>query len=619
MIDTATYDDDVTKRAHELMTAMLARGQGKSLWDGHIRMALEQPTPEQIYDTVLNSLNVVADGGSPTTPIFGGVKSDQAEDPSVRLYGGPFHIIPAMLYLCRWEDRMPDNAVAHIKRFMTEGIHERGNTENHWLMYYAGNFLAAERWPDLDCSWNGLPAQAIHAEAKRWILGMIERTASQGHHEYDSTGYHIEHIVPYVGLADHARDPDVRHQARQMADLLIADMAMEYFKGAWAGGHCREGYRVNTWTRTGPVLGLAYIYFGDMVLNPEEHCQGYVSPVLPATYRPPAILAEIALDRTKAHVVKKTRGPRTIYRHVNRESEPVRKYTYMSQNFALGSSQLGLPGAPAGPIDLVAWDLTWDGPNHDAKIVCNHPFRHPGRFSAFLSNLPQSIGRGVGTDKPYLQYPDRLFGASPYEQMMQHDGTIIMLYQIPVGDDSPYVNLYLPCSIDWKEREGWLLGHVGNFYVAIYPLSTYSWEIIRESDASTLVVSRNSLIDGWLLRLDSNRTGLILEAVEATDVDSFEAYCDSRVNAAPDLNHWPDGGSVGVTSRAGKHLEMVYDGPHRVDAEVVDYEKYPLYETPCVNAQLNTGKITFHRGDKHHKLDFNIEPDKPLIPMRVIG
>ena len=44
MIDTATYDDDVTKRAHELMTAMLARGQGKSLWDGHIRMTLEQPS-----------------------------------------------------------------------------------------------------------------------------------------------------------------------------------------------------------------------------------------------------------------------------------------------------------------------------------------------------------------------------------------------------------------------------------------------------------------------------------------------------------------------------------------------------------------------------------------------
>ena len=74
-------------------------------------------------------------------------------------------------------------------------------------------------------------------EASRWIGGMIERTAVNGHHEYDSTGYHTEHVSPYIALADHAADPHLRHQAKQVLSLLVADMALEYFHGAWAGGH----------------------------------------------------------------------------------------------------------------------------------------------------------------------------------------------------------------------------------------------------------------------------------------------------------------------------------------------------------------------------------------------
>ena len=76
------------------------------------------------------------------------------------------------------------------------------------------NLLAAERWADEPTFWNGLPPAAMHAEASRWILGMIDRTATIGHYAYDSTGYHNEHYIPYLALAEYARDPHVRRQAR---------------------------------------------------------------------------------------------------------------------------------------------------------------------------------------------------------------------------------------------------------------------------------------------------------------------------------------------------------------------------------------------------------------------
>jgi hypothetical protein len=592
----ATYDEQVTARARKALEVTLARG-ANSMWGAHAIMALA-PDDEKIVEIVRKGLEV------------------DAVRPGENLKGGPFHILPTALLLRRWEDQLPAEAMSIIKEFMLHGIHERGNTENHWLMYYTGELLGAELWEDEPIWWNGLSPRAMQEEAKRWILGMIERTALHGHHEFDSPGYHMEHMAPLIGLVCHTRDESFRHQVNQMLSLLVADMALEFFHGSWAGGHSREGYRQNTWSRVGPIQPLQYIYFGGLEFDPLLHCQGFAVPALASSYRPPALFADIAWGRDTAHVVKKTKAPRTIFRHVDRPAQPVRKYTYMSLSFALGTTQVGLPGAPAGPIDLVSWDLTWKGPKHQAKITCNHPYSHPGRFSAFLSDYPQSIGRSVGTGKPYLQYPDRLFGASPHERLMQHEGTAIALYRIPPEDETPFINIFLPKGIAWNERDGWLLGDAGDFYIALRPIGPYHWNSITEANASSIMVSEGDLIDGWLLRVEGNDIGLILEAAEA---DNFATFCQQRLAADLDLSGWPRDRRVSVSTINGEKLEMTYDGEHKIDDQPIDYASYPLYEAPGVEAPLNTGKMKFQHGEEKLDLDFGIDPQKPLLPMRVIG
>ncbi|MDA0748262.1 MAG: hypothetical protein O2954_17205, partial [bacterium] len=440
MLTDAAYEAELKERGRAFLESV--GREAKSLWGTHGLMGLGVD-PKRVDEIVRGRFGTVSDG------------------PFGRVAAGTFDIFYMMFLVSRWEDRLCETTVAHIRQVMTEGVLERGNTENHWLMYYVGNLLAAERWPEVEVWWNGLPREAMHAEATRWILGTIDRTAREGHHEYDSTQYHGWHLLPMIALADHAEDPHMKKQATQMATLLVADMALEYFQGAWAGGHSREISRRNTWTLEGTSSALGYYYFGGVALDPVHAREDAMCPAMNAQYRPPAMFAEMARDRSRADVVKKTKAPRTIYRHVDRESEPVRKYTYMSRSFALGSTQAGLPGPPAGPIDLVTWDLTWSGPKHRAKLVCNHPYLDPGRFSAFLSEVPQVIGRSVPAAKPFLQSPDRLFGGSPYEQMVQHEGAILILYRVPKDDAAPYVNLYLPKGIGWVEKEGWILGDAG--------------------------------------------------------------------------------------------------------------------------------------------------------------
>lgn len=579
--DAAAYQQELTTRGQQLLTY---RAQTAScLWDAHALLGTGA-APETVDEHIHRCLP-------------GGM--------------GPFGTLGAMMLVSRWGDDLSASAMALLKEVLTVHDHHRGNTENHWLNHYATTLVATERWPDVEVWWNGLPREAVHAEATRWLLGTIDRTARVGHYEYDSPQYHECHVLNMVLLADHAQDDHLRDLARQMATLYIADMALEYFHGAWAGGHSREGYRQNTWTLSGMAAALGFYYFGDVDYDPEAHGTEMASSAVTAGFQPSPLLAAMARDRGQARVIKKTKAPRAIYRHASREAAPVRKYTYLSPSFALGSTQVGLAGPMAGPIDLVSWDLTWDGPKHRAKIVCNHPYLSPGRFSAFLSETPQAIGRLVGESaKPYLQNPDRLFGASPFEQMAQHESAILVAYRIPADDRAPYVHLYLPREMVWVEQDGWLLGDGGGFYVGIRPFTPYHWmEIVEES-----------LVDGWLLRMEGTDLGLALEAEEAAAAGSFDSFC-AQMAGEPrlDLSRWQEAGEVAFTTRRGPRLELTYDGAHRVDRQEIDYDAWPLYEAPGVEGAVGTGRVVFRRDGDELALDFGVDPDKPLLPMRVIG
>jgi len=521
--------------------------------------------------------------------------------------------LAAIELICRWGEELPEWTKARFKELLPEamvsGIRHRGNTENHWIMYYTETLLATEQFPQFDPWWSGLSVAAAHAEAKRWLLGIIDRTVRLGHHEYDSVHYHHRHVMPYVTLADNSRDPEVRAQAARMATMNIGDMALEYFHGSWVGGHSRGGYRQNTWTITGCITGLQFYYFGDVPFDPTAHNHESVCPAVTARFKPPALLAELARDRGRPMVVKKTKAPRAIYRHVEREAEPVRKYTYLSPSFALGSTQLGLPGPPAGPIDLVSWDLSWIGVKRESAIVSNHPYVSPGRFSAFLSEHPQAVGRFVGLGKPFLQNPDRLSGASPYEQMMQHESAIVVLYRIPPEDPLPHVNLFLPRGMVWVEQGGWILGEGFGFYVGMRPIGRYRWMETLDED----------LVDGWLIRIDGREVGLALEAVEAREMGPFEAFCERMTEPRLDLSGWPDAGTARFATLRGPRMEMVYDGPHRVDGKEIDYGSWPMFEAPGAQASLGTGRVVFSHGGEQLELDFGVDPEKPLLPLRVIG
>ena len=113
--------------------------------------------------------------------------------------------------------------------------------------------------------------------------------------------------------------------------------------------------------------------------------------------------------------------------------------------------------------------------------------------------------------------------------------------------------------------------------------------------------------------------GLALEAIEAADTDGFQHFCQEMAAPHLDLSGWSLEGQVTFQTLRGRRLEMTYDGAHRVDGQEIDYSTWPLYEAPGVTAPLGSGRVAFRRGSASLELDFGVDPEKTMLPIRVIG
>ncbi|MDA0336874.1 MAG: hypothetical protein O2782_17050, partial [bacterium] len=152
-----SYTDELAARRRAIVADMAPKVA--STFGAHALFAADPDAPE----TARRVEEIV-------TTTFGA----QSDSPFAVAQMGCFDPFGAMFLYCRWRERMNQATRDHIQHVMTHNVHGRGNTENHWLMHYTAQLLAAERFTDADTWWNGQPREVFHAEATRWILGTID-------------------------------------------------------------------------------------------------------------------------------------------------------------------------------------------------------------------------------------------------------------------------------------------------------------------------------------------------------------------------------------------------------------------------------------------------------------
>jgi hypothetical protein len=461
----------------------------------------------------------------------------------------------------------------------------RGDTENHWVMYYATLYLAAEEWPnEPGTAWyTGKPSADNRAEAEEWLYRWMEITTTIGQGEFDSPHYMSFFLTPMIMVYEFARDRTMKQKAGMMVDYLLADFAAEYLVGNYCGAHSRDMPNDVTDPQRAAMRSWGWLYFGDTDFMP----RGETLIAALSSYRMPEVIYHIATERDTPYVHRERKRVRNVIRFGDELNPPVYKYTYMTKNYALGSMQGGI----LQPVQQHTWDLTFVSDTTHNTLFTIHPYYSYYELGMFFPEPLQIVYDGVQRVRPVYADPEKWNGPSPYVRTMQHENAIIVIFDIEQGVNHQHINGFFPKTL--KERtvheSGWIFCRGGNTYIAYHPLKPYVW---KERQTH------------WLLQSTDLRNGLVMEVASVEEYDSFDSFQKAILANRLDTSSFDANAEITYTTSAGDTLRFRYDGDRVLNGESIDLTDFPLYGSRFLQADVGSQYLRMTAGGIERELDF---------------
>lgn len=503
--------------------------------------------------------------------------------------GDVFWMLSSMTMYLHGKDVMSSKVSEAVRRAWKTYWPYRGDTENHWMMYYASLFLAAEQWPDLPGSdwFNGLSSEQNYKDAKEYLNLNLILKAREGFVEFDSPTYMPFFLGAMILLSDFSQDRETKIRAEMMCDLLLADFAVNNLNGQYAGGHSRSTERVALYPMEANTAGIASLYFDSPQVS---RTQMEVICSL-SKYRLPAIIYYLATDRNRSYESRKANMTRDILRLKDMTDcnclprNPIIKYTYMTSKYALSS----LKGC-IHPIQQHTWGLNIAVGSMAYSAFSLHPTWSEIELGMYFPEETKPLLEEVSLSKKYYTNPQKKIGGSFYERVYQKNNTLVALYNISENDPNPVINGYIPADADTiiVESNGWICLRYDDVYLGWYSMGP--WTIVRESTH-------------YNLRSKSHLSGFVVEVRSAQEVSSFDSFRESLRDRAPFL----DTSCVSVTYMNIKgdlielepnYMNALINGQH--DYSDISRVKY-LWTGVHIPYKDNTLVLDFYNGVKYEK------------------
>jgi hypothetical protein len=506
--------------------------------------------------------------------------------------GDMFWMFPVTSIAYLDKGQLSESARQALRRAWKSYMPYRGDTENHFLLYYTCLYLMAQMWPDQpgEMWYSGKSSAENLEEARQWIESWVRLTTTRGQGEYDSPHYMGVYLIPMSYLAAWAKDPAMKKRATMMLDYLIADYAPENLDGLYVGAHARvyEQQLVEKWNGVSSDFGWLWFGVGRPLPLPDNYVLYYS---LASAYKPPEILQRIAADRSKPYTHYERKRTRNRWRFHDELHGPVYKTTYVRREYAVGSDQ----GGVLQPIQQHSWDVTWSVP--DARGVqntffTNHPYSSVRELQTYFVFNPDSGTEGVVKSKKTYDSPDKFLGGSPYEKLFQDQDTLIALYDIAPETRFPHVNGFFSKDLSEmvEDKSGWIFMRGGDTaYIACRPLQPYFWKPIATGG--------RRLFSPYL------KNGFVIQVAAASEFTDLAAF-GGAIKALPLEFNMEPAPSVRFRSLRGKQLEFTYGALPKVDGKPMDYEHWPLFGGPFVEAGVDSEQLTLKYGTMRRRLDF---------------
>ncbi|HUF11344.1 MAG TPA: hypothetical protein VMO47_18625 [Rhodothermales bacterium] len=504
--------------------------------------------------------------------------------------GDMFWMVPIALVTYVGRTRFPDDIDRRITELWRDYAPNRGDTENHWAMYYCVLYLLAQLHPDMDGSFwfNGRSSEENRLEAAEYLDSWIQLTLEKGQGEFDSPHYIAFFVAPLALLYAFCEDPEMKRKAGLMLDLILADFAAESLNGLYAGAFSRiyPEPLMHRWKNGSTTLG--WLVFGNVPFRPDA-----INVVVPTIgYRPHGVafilaisgwkpsqqLIQAATDRSRPYLHRELKRTRFRIRYSEKRTIPVYKTTFMTKDFALGSIQGGL----IQPIQQHSWELFWaedDVYTGHNLLFSIHPFAGELELGMYFPEEPKLLTEGVVKgEKPTYDQPDKWTGSSPYEHIFQHCNTLIVLYDIPPGTRFPHVSAYFSRRLREMEEDasGWIFARAGRAFVAYFPLADFEWRDEGDGDRR--------------LHSEILKNGAVVHVAQEADYATYTDFRSAFKGRPPSISLEPTP-SVEFTAPNGDVIRCTYGETPSVNGEDVDFASWPLFDGPFVRSVAGSGRV----------------------------
>ncbi|NNE34476.1 MAG: hypothetical protein HKN13_04530, partial [Rhodothermales bacterium] len=377
-----------------------------------------------------------ARSGDPVVSDSVSILNDFLEDP----HGDMFWMLPMAALQVVGAEVLPRDVLKRMRDQWRTYTPYRGDTENHWLMYYASLLIMSERYPaDASSTWfNGRSSNENRAEATAYLKHWFRLVLESGQCEFDSPHYLPMYLAPLALIRGFSTNEEMRHEADVMLDVLVADFAADSLNGLYVGAFSRIYPEPVLARARNPSTTFSWLLFGNVPLNPDAiniilRRTGYrphAAAVLLAIsgYEPAPELYRAATDRSTPYVHRELKRSRNHLRYARRRYAEVFKYAYVRKEFAMGSIAT-LP-ADVGdeslrgtglvqPIQQHTWELFWNtgDPGDEGNLLfAIHPYSSADEMGLFFPEEPRMMTKlVVSQEKPTYDLASKWTGGSPYE------------------------------------------------------------------------------------------------------------------------------------------------------------------------------------------------------------
>lgn len=505
--------------------------------------------------------------------------------------GDMFWMIPVTSIAYHGRGKLNEEAMQALRNAWKTYMPQRGDTENHWIMYYTTLYLMAQFWPDLPAEewYTGKSSEENLQEARDYIVWWIDITTTIGQGEYDCTHYIGEYLMPMFQLAAWAEDPEIRIRGQMMIDYILADFAIDTLDGIYVGAHARTDDTQVLEKHNGLSTMFAWLFFDN---TPRSNTSWSLYVAANAEYyQLPEVLYKIANERDGPYLSRELKRTRERWRNSDERFGRVYKTTYVHPDYAVGSDQGGL----LQPIQQHSWDLTWaveDPRGVHNTIFSLNPHYSDLELQMYFTEYANFMAEAVNNQgKPTYTSGETFLGGSPYEQVFQEEDVIIALYNIPEGANHEHINGFFSKDLSRLEEDasGWIFVQGGDVYIAYYPLAPYEWDPLENGDRRLFSPHR--------------RNGTILQPASKEDFSSWEAFKQAVRDRKLVINR-EEGPKVYYETLTGKAIQVEFGEEPTVNGQPVDFENWPLFESPYLEAEEGSKKLVMRHGQLERTLDF---------------